>query len=82
MPKEGSDGMEDVPGRVHARHEVWCEEHQIKSRNNRELRNMVEVEEEEVEAGRMEGVELSFLNDNSVAEAVYYQVNSSDKEIF
>ena len=23
MPKEGSDGMEDVPGRVHARHGVW-----------------------------------------------------------
>ena len=25
MPKEGGDGMEDGPGRVHARHGVWCE---------------------------------------------------------
>ena len=25
MPKEGSYGMEDGPGRVHARHGVWCE---------------------------------------------------------
>ena len=45
MPKEGSDDMEYGPGRVHARHGVWCEEHQSKSSNNRELRNMVEVAE-------------------------------------
>ena len=38
--------------------------------------------EEEVEAGRMEGVELFFLTDNSVTEAVYYWGNSSYKEIF
>ena len=43
---------------------------------------MVEVVEEEVEAGRIEGVELLFLTDNSVAEALYYRGNSSDKEIF
>ena len=45
MPREGSDVMEDGPGRVQARHGVWCEEHQIKYSNNRELRNMVEVVE-------------------------------------
>ena len=43
---------------------------------------MVEVVEEEVEASRMEGVKLLFLTDNSVAEAVYYRVNSSNNEIF
>ena len=43
---------------------------------------MVEVAEEEVEAGRIEGVELFFLTNNSMAETVYYWGNSSDKEIF
>ena len=66
MPKEGSYGMEDVPGRLHVRHGVWCEEHRSKSSNNRELRNMVDVE-----ADNMEGVEIFFLTDNSVAEAMY-----------
>ena len=61
---------------------VWCEEPQRKFSNNRELRNLVEVVEEEVEAGRMEGVELLFLTDNSVAEALYYRENSNDKDIF
>ena len=61
---------------------VWCEEPQRKFSNNRELRNLVEVVEEEVEAGRMEGVELLFLPDNSVAEALYYRENSNDKDIF
>ena len=40
---------------------------------------MVEVAREEVEAGRMEGVELFFLTDNYVAEAVYYRGKSRDK---
>ena len=30
----------------------------------------------------MEGVEIFFLNDNSVVEAVYYWGNYSNKEIF
>ena len=74
--------MEDVPGRVNDRHKVWCEVHHSKSSNNRQLRNIVEVVKEEVEAGRMEGVETLFLTDDSVAEAMYYQGNSSNKEIF
>ena len=73
--------LADGPVRVHARHGVWCEEHQSKSSKNRELRNLVEVVEEDVEDGRMEGVDLFFLTNNSVAEAVYYMGNSSDKEI-
>ena len=67
---------------MHARHGVWCEENQSKYNKNSELINLVEVVEEDVEAGRMEGVELFFLDNNSVAEAVYYRGNSSDKEIF
>ena len=66
IPKEVSDGMEDGPGRVYTRHGVLCEEHESKSINNRELRNLVEVVEEDVEAGRMEGTELLFLTDSSV----------------
>ena len=82
LPKKGGDGMEDGPVRLHARHDVWCEEYKSKSSNNRELRNLVEVVEEEVEDGRMEGVEVFFLTDKSVGEAVYYRGNSSDKEMF
>ena len=67
---------------MHARHGVWCEEHQSKFSNNREIINLVEVVEEDVEDGRMEGVVLLFLTKNSVAEAVYYWGNSRDKEIF
>ena len=74
--------MEDGPVRLHARHDVWSEEYKRKSSNNRELRNLVEVVEEEVEDGRMEGVEVFFLADKSVGEAVYYRGNSSDKEMF
>ena len=53
MPKEGGDATEDGPRRVHARNGVWCEEHQSKSSNNREPKNLVEVVEEYVEDGRM-----------------------------
>ena len=59
--------MKYVPGRLHAKHEVWCEKHQIKSSNNREVINLVEAAEEEVEAGRINGVKLFFLTNNYVA---------------
>ena len=42
----------------------------------------MEVVEEDVESDRMEGVELFFMNENYMEEAVYYQGNSSNKEIF
>ena len=42
----------------------------------------MEVVEGDIEAGRMEGVELLFMNDNSVAEAMNYQGNSREKDIF
>ena len=35
-----------------------------------------------MEAGTMEGVEILFLTENSMSEAVYYQGNLSDKDIF
>ena len=53
MPMEGSNDMEYRPGNVHDRHGFWFEEHQSKSRNNRELINMVELVEEEGESGMM-----------------------------
>ena len=46
------------------------------------MRNLVEVVEEKVEAGSMEGVDIFFLTRNSVVEAMYYQGNSSNKDIF
>ena len=67
---------------MHARHKVWCEEHNQKYSNHGDLRNLVEVVEEEVEAGRVEGLDIFFLTDKYVAEAMYYRVNSSDKDIF
>ena len=75
MPKDRSGVGEDGPIMLHARHGFGCKEHQIKSSNNRIVINMVEV----VDYRSMEGVDILFLAENSVAEAVYYQVNSSDK---
>ena len=46
------------------------------------MRKLVEVVEEKVEAGSMEGVDIFFLNRNSVVEAMYYQGNSGNKDIF
>ena len=40
---------------------------------------MVEVVEEEVEAGTMEGVEIFFLTDNYVLEAIYYWGNPATR---
>ena len=42
----------------------------------------MEVVEEDVESDSMEGVELFFMNENYMEEAVYYWGNSSNKEIF
>ena len=38
--------------------------------------------EEDIKSGRVEGVEIFFMTDYSVAEAMYYQGNSSNKDIF
>ena len=46
------------------------------------MRNLVEVVEEKVEARSMEGVDIFFLTRNYVVEAMYYQGNSSNKDIF
>ena len=53
--------MENVSVRVNARHGVWYEENYIKSSNNRELRNLLEVVDEGVEAVSMEGAEFRWL---------------------
>ena len=82
MNKERRKGTSDRPGRVHAIHGVWFEDHQLKYSISRELINLVEALEEEVKARRMKLLEILFMTDNSVAEAVYYWENSSDKNIF
>ena len=82
ISKEDSDGKEDGLGRLHDIHGVLCEEHQSKSLNKRELRNLVDVVDEELEAGMMGGLELFFLTNNYVAEAVYYWGNSRKNDIF
>ena len=48
MPKEGVYGMIYVPRRVYAIHAVWIDQHHSKSSNNKELRNLIEVVDEEV----------------------------------
>ena len=40
---------------------------------------MMEMMEEELEVGTMEGLELFFMTDNYVAEAVYYQGNPATR---
>ena len=56
IPRGGGDGDPEGIRGVHAMYEVWCEVHQHKSSNNRELINLVEMVEEEVDARSMYGI--------------------------
>ena len=54
IPRRGEDGNSERIGGLYARHGVWCKQHQHKFSNNRELINIVEAVEEEVDSIRMD----------------------------
>ena len=53
-------------------HGFWRKEHKFKLSNNWELKNLVEVVEEEVNVGRMDVVDIFFLTYNGFYGTVSY----------
>jgi hypothetical protein len=61
---------------------VWGSDSDNVSSNFRELRNVVEGIEAEIDEGRLKNAELFMFTDNSTAEAAFYRGTSSNKQLF
>lgn len=57
----------------------WCTAKSEESSNYRELANLVEALEIQVQDGVLFGCEVFLFTDNSTAESVYYKGNSTSK---
>jgi hypothetical protein len=68
--------------RIHFRYGHWCDAVSEASSNYRELLNLVESLEAQVESGRVQGAEVFLFTDNSTAEAVFFKGNSSSRPLF
>jgi hypothetical protein len=68
--------------RIHYRYGHWCDAVSEASSNYRELLNLVESLEAQVESGRVQGAEVFLFTDNSTAEAVFFKGNSSSRSLF
>lgn len=72
----------EADGRILYRYGHWCDSVSEASSNYRELLNLVESLEAQVEDGRIKGAEVFLFTDNSTAEAVFFKGNSSSKPLF
>jgi hypothetical protein len=61
---------------------VWGKDCEDSSSNYRELRNLVETLETEVEAGNLHNSEVFMMTDNSTAESCFYRGTSSSRKLF
>jgi hypothetical protein len=61
---------------------VWGSDSDNVSSNFRELRNVVESIEDQVDQGKLNNAELFMFTDNSTAEAAFYRGSSSNKALF
>jgi hypothetical protein len=61
---------------------VWGRDADNSSSNYRELRNLVESFESELEAGNLEICEVFMMTDNSTAESCFYQGTSNCYKLF
>jgi hypothetical protein len=68
--------------RIHFRYGHWCEEVSKTSSNYRELLNLVDSLEAQVEDGRIRGAEVFLFTDNLMAEAVFFKGNSTSERLF
>mmetsp|Transcript_21443 Transcript_21443/g.30696 ORF Transcript_21443/g.30696 Transcript_21443/m.30696 type:complete len:502 (+) Transcript_21443:2685-4190(+) len=66
---------------VRYRHGLWGRDNNAKSSNYRELCNLVEVIEEGVLDGSLEGAELFLFTDNTVAESAFYKGNTKGSKV-
>jgi hypothetical protein len=72
----------DLGDKVYYRYGHWCNVVSEESSNYRELLNLVESLELQVQEGRMFEAEAFLFTDNSTAETVFYKENSTSKKIF
>jgi hypothetical protein len=61
---------------------VWGSDSDDVTSNFRELRNVVESIEDQVEKGKLKNAELFMFTDNSTAESAFYRGTSSNKDLF
>ena len=73
-----SETMESDSG-LRYRLGIWSADEKKESSNYKELNNLVESTEHEVESGRLRNCEFFLFTDNSTAESCYYRGSSSSK---
>jgi hypothetical protein len=78
----GFGGSILLPGGISYRLSVWGKDTEDSCSNYRELHNLVETLETEVEAGNLKNCEMFMMTDNSTAEACFYRGTSSSKKLF
>jgi hypothetical protein len=78
----GFGGSIALPGGISYRIGVWGSDSEGSSSNYRELRNLVETLEAEVEAGNLKNCEMFMMTDNSTAEACFYRGSSRTEKLF
>ena len=72
-----------TPGdNIHYRYRHWCSENSEASSNYWGLLNLVEALELRVRAGELYRVEVFLFTDESTAESVFYNGNSTSKTLF
>ena len=67
------------PRGIHGRFGLWGKDEEDKSSNYRELRNLVEMVEEEAREGYLKDSELWLFTDNSMAESCFFKGGSTSK---
>jgi hypothetical protein len=72
----------EVKGKVLHCHDHWCDAMAETTLNHQELKNLVDWLDEMVWLGRAEDTEVFLFMDNSTAEAVFYQGNSTSRPLF
>jgi len=69
------------PNGLHTRHGLWPRDAEDQSSNYRELKNLVDMVEEESNAGYLQGSELWLFTDNSTAESCFHKGGSSSRHL-
>ena len=78
----GFGGILFLPDGAHFRYGQWKDHITHMSSNYRELLNLVELLEEAMMTGVLEGAEVFLFTDNTTAEYAFYKGNSSSETLF
>jgi hypothetical protein len=69
------------PDGLHTRYGIWPQDVENESSNYRELRNLVDTVEDEIEAGYLKDSEVWLFMDNSMAESCFHKGSSSSRAL-